>query len=169
MAIYREDVKIYIAAANTNGSALASSNIVAGEITSHGFSGGNRERTSDPAFGGYIQTRSPRGDFELTMDIAPKLSGTASTDDRWDLYKFGTTGLSTGEEQALAIFIQRNNGSSYKTTAFNNAYVTSWEPSHDAGEYEKGSVTFTIAPETDTGAANIKTSALAASTAFFAW
>ena len=169
MAIYREDVKIYIVAADVNGSALASSDEVKGEITSHGFSGGNRERTSDPAFGGYIQTRSPRGDFEISMDIAPKLTGTASTDDRWDLMKFGSTGASTGEEGAYAIFIQRQNSSGSKTTAFNNAYVTSWEPSHDAGEYEQGSVTFTIAPETSLGAANIKTSALAASSAFFNW
>lgn len=167
--IDREAVKIFIAAADTDGSNLASSDQIKGEITNHGMTGGNRTRDSEPAFGGFIVTRSPRGDFVLSMDVTPKLTGTAATDDRWDIFKYGTTGASTGEEVGYAIFISRLKNGAWKTSAFNNAFVSNWEPSHNAAENEKGTVEFTIAPETDLGVANIKTSALAYSTGFFTW
>ena len=116
-AIDREFVTIYIAPADTDGSALASSDAVNGEITSHNLTGGNQDVESVPAFGGFIDKRKPREQFELQMEVVPKLSGTAAISDRWDIFKCGTTGKSTGEATAYAIFIEATDGTNYKTSA----------------------------------------------------
>lgn len=169
-AIDRELVTIYIAPVNTNGSALtASTHIVNGEITSHNLTGGNQDEESVPAFGGYITKRKPREQFELQMDVVPKLSATAGETDRWDLFKYGTSGASTGEASAYTIFITAVDGSNYKTSAFNNCKMTNWEPSHSADDNFGGTATWKFSPETNTGAANLKTSALVHTNAFFTW
>jgi hypothetical protein len=169
-AIDREFVTIYIAPANTNGSALVgSTHIVNGEITSHNLTGGNQDEESVPAFGGYITKRKPREQYELQMDVVPKIGSTTSEVDRWDIFKYGATGASTGEGSAYAIFIVANDGTNKKTSAFNNCKLTNWEPSHSADDNYTGTATWKFSPETDTGAANLKTSALAHTETFFNW
>jgi len=170
-AIDREFVTIYVVSADVDGSDVASSDAVNGEITSHNLTGGNQDVESVPAFGGFIDKRKPREQFELQMEVIPKISTTASITDRWDIFKYGTTGKSTGEAAAYAIFIEAydTETSSYKTSGFNNCKMTNWEPSHDADDNMGGSATFKFSPETDTGAANLATSSLAKSDAFFNW
>jgi hypothetical protein len=168
-AIDREFVTIYITSANTNGSALATSDIVNGEITSHNLTGGNQDVEVVNAFGGDINKRKPREQFEITMDVVPKISSDSGVTDRWDIFKYGNTGASTGEGSAYAIFIQAANGSVFKTSAFNNCSLTNWEPSHSADDNYMGSATWKFSALTDTGAANLKTSSLASSNAFFNW
>ena len=168
-AINRDMVSIYIVAADTNGADLASTDIIKGEITSHNLSGGTQDIESVAAFGGFIDKEKPREQFEISMDVVPKISATASETDRWDVFKYGAGGLSSGEGSSYAIFIQAKDGSNYKTTAINNARVTTWEPSHSADDNSEGSITFKFSPEDEVGSANLKTSALATSDAFFAW
>lgn len=168
-AIDREYVTIYIAPADTDGSALASSDIVNGEITSHNLTGGNQDVESVAAFGGFIDKRKPREQFEISMDVVPKLSATASETDRWDVYKYGATGASNGEGGMYSIFIVATDGTNYKTSAFNNCSLTNWEPSHSADDNYMGTATWKFSPTDDADAANLKTSALAPSDAFFNW
>jgi len=168
-AIDREFVTIYIAPVDTNGSNLAASDAVNGEITSHNLTGGNQDVESVPAFGGFIDKRKPREQFEISMDVVPKLSATASETDRWDVYKYGATGSSNGEGNSYSIFVTAVDGTNYKTSAFNNVKLTNWEPSHNADDNYTGTATWKFSPETDTGAANLKTSALVSSDAFFDW
>lgn len=169
VAINRDMVSIYIVSADTDGSALATSDIIKGEITSHNLTGGTQDVESVPAFGGFIDKEKPREQFEISMDVVPKIDSSAAVTDRWDIMKYGSTGLSSGEGSSYAIFIVAQNGSYYKTTAINNAKVTTWEPSHDADDNAAGSITFKFSPEDDIGAANLKTSALAPSNSFFNW
>lgn len=168
-AIDREFVTIYIAPVGTAGSNLASSDIVNGEITSHNLTGGNQDEESVPAFGGYITKRKPREQFELTMEVVPKLSATPAETDRWDVFKYGATGASTGEGSGYSIYVVAKDGTNYKTSAFNNCKMTSWEPTHNADDNYTGSATWKFSPETDAGAANLKTSSLIHTNGFFSW
>ena len=168
-AINRDMVSIYIVPADTDGSDLASSDIIKGEITSHNLTGGTQDVESVPAFGGFIDKEKPREQFEISMDVVPKISAVAGETDRWDIYKYGATGASSGQGGDYAIFIAAVDGSNYKTTAINNARVTSWEPSHSADDNSAGSITFKFSPEDGVGAANLKTSALIHTDAYFTW
>lgn len=168
-AINRDMVTIYIVAADTDGASLASSDAIPGEITSHNLTGGNQDVESVPAFGGFIDKEKPREQFEISMDVVPKIDTSAAVTDRWDIYKYGATGVSSAQGSDYAIFISAVDGANHKTTAINNARVTNWEPSHDADDNAAGSITFKFSPEDDVGVANLKTSALAASSVFFDW
>lgn len=171
MAIDREFVTIFIAPADTDGSALATSDEVNGEITSHNLTGGNMDVESVPAFGGFIDKRKPREQFEIQMDVTPKFTTTAAETDRWDIFKYGTTGKSTGESGNYSIYIEAYDSltGARKTTALNNCNMTNWEPAHSADDNMGGSATFKFSPETDSGAANLATSALGSSNGFFNW
>ena len=167
-AINRDMVSIYIASSSdVNGSALATTTYkIDGEITSHNLSGGTQDIESVAAFGGFIDKEKPREQFEISMDVVPKIDANA---DRWDIFKYGAGGLSSGQGSDCTLCIQAANGTDFKTTMINNARATSWEPSHSADDNSSGTITFKFSPEDDAGAANLKTSALAASVAFFNW
>lgn len=168
-AIDREFVTIYIKADEIDGSELADSDMVNGEITSHNLTGGNRDIESVAAFGGFIDKRKPREQFEISMDVVPKLSGTASVTDRWDVYKYGATGLSSDEGGAYTIAITATDGTNYKTSIFRNCNLTNWEPTHSADDNYSGTATWKFSPTDDSDAANLKTSALEIDNAFFNW
>lgn len=168
-AIDRNGVTISIAAADTDGSALVSGDEIKGEITSWGNAGGNQDVENVAAFGGFINKIKAREQFEITMEVTPKIDSDASVTDRWDIFKYGATQTSLGTGSLFAIFIENANGSNFKTFASNNAQLVSWEPSHSADDNMVGTATWKISPETDLGADNVRTSAVAASDAFFTW
>ena len=161
-AINRGDVNIYIVEAGQPGSALAASDIVSGEITSWGLSGGNKDVESVAAFGGFIDKEKPREQFELTLDIVPKIDTLSSN--RWDTYKYGAGLTSATEGTNKAIFVEASDGTNKKTWAFNNAFAVTWDPSHSADDNMSGSFTFKFSPTDDAGNANLQTSNIAAST-----
>jgi len=165
-AINRGDVNIYIVEAGQPGSALLPSDIVKGEITSWGLSGGNKDVESVAAFGGFIDKEKPREQFELTLDIVPKIDTADSN--RWDTYKFGAGLTSATEGTKKAIFVEADDGTNKKTWAFNNAFAVTWDPSHSADDNMSGSFTFKFAPTDDSGNANLQTSNVAA-TSMPAW
>ena len=68
-AIARSDVTIYIVAADTDPSALASSDAVSGEITNWEQTGGNQDVESRPAFGGYIDVEKAREQIEVSFEV----------------------------------------------------------------------------------------------------
>jgi hypothetical protein len=171
VAINRDMVSIYIAgSSDVNGSALATSTYqIKGEITSWNVTGGTQDVESVPAFGGFIDKEKPREQFEISMDVVPKIDSSAAVTDRWDILKYGAEGKSSGEGSACTIAIVAQNGAVYKTTMINNAKVTMWEPSHDADDNATGSITFKFSPEDDVGVDNLRTSSLAPSNAYFNW
>jgi hypothetical protein len=167
-AINRDMVSIFIAgSADVNGSAIATTTYkISGEITSHNLTGGTQDIESVPAFGGFIDKEKPREQFEISMEVVPKIDSNA---DRWDVFKYGAGGLSSGQGNECTICIQAQSGANFKTTMLNHARATAWEPSHSADDNAMGTITFKFSPEDDLGVANLKTSALAASNAFFNW
>jgi len=165
--VFPSETSIYIVAANTNGSALTVGDKVIGEITNFSLSGGDQDVESIPVIGGFVDKEMPRNQFEVSFDVIVQNTA-ASTLDRWDIYKYAG-GLSSAEGALKAIFVESSTGSLYKTFAFNNARAVTWEPEMAADDMLKGSITFKFAPTTALGAANLKTSALLATNAFFNW
>jgi hypothetical protein len=165
--VFQNDVSIFIAPAGTNGSAVTVAHKIAGEISNFKVSGLEQENDYKQLFGGQLEIEKPRSPGTVSFDVS--VSGlAASTLDRWDLYKF-PTGLSTDETANKAIFIASLVDGVWKTVAINNARITTLDTEHSAdGELTK-SATFSFAASTALGAANLKTSALAYSVAFFAW
>ena len=154
-AINRGDVKIYIAEAGTNGSSITDADAVKGEITSWGLSGGNKDVESVAAFGGFVDKEKPREQFELTLEVIPKID----TDDsnRWDLYKYGVGLTSATEGTKKAIFVEATSAAGNKTWGFNNCFAVTWEPSHSADDNLSGSFTFKFSPTDDADKANLIT------------
>ena len=165
-AISRKMIKIAIVAAGTNASAIDSSDWVIGEIKEYSQTGGAPDINSDAVFGGFVDEEVPVSQFEVTMDVIPKIDSNA---DRWDsfiygLHSVGESYVSNKLAGKKAIFIEARNGSDFKTLAYNNAVGTTFEPSHNADENRRVNFTFKLSPEDDSGLANFQAKAVAAST-----
>lgn len=171
--IQASETRIYIVSANVNGSALASSDRVIGEIENYSQSGGEQDIESVPTFGdgttqAFLDKEKARTQLEISFDVYVN-NAAASTLDRWDIYKYGSGGTSITEGDSKAIFIESLTGGLIKTTAMNNCRAVTWEPGQSADDMMKGTMTFKFSPATAAAAANLKTSALSSSSAFFNW
>lgn len=166
--VFQNDVSIYIGAADTVGSAIATAvNKIIGEISNFSISGLEQENEFKQLFGGQLEIEKPRSNGTISFDISVS-NVAASALDRWDLYKF-PTGLSSEETANKAIVIAAISNGIWKTIAINNARVTELTTEHSAdGELTK-SVTFSFAATTPLGVANLKTSTLAPSTNYWTW
>lgn len=165
--IFRGDISIYIVDADTDGSSLTDADKITGEISNWEIDG--LEDTFDVKylFGGDLEIERPRGQGTVSFDVS--VSNTAaSTLDRWDEFKF-SSGTSTDAVAGKAIFIQASSNSLFKTIAINNAKVTTSPTTMSAEDELQKTVSFTFNAQTAAGAANLKTSSVAASTAFFTW
>lgn len=157
-AIQRKFVDIYIVNADTDPSALASTDIVKGEITQYSKSGGEDDAETVHAFGGDISKDKPRSQIELSFEITPSMEEA----DRWDKLVYGLTNgvyVSNKSVGDKAIFIQAKNGSSFKTHAFNNCNSVNWDWQHEADDNRTGTFSFKLSPESRTGIANHMTAA----------
>ena len=164
-AINRQMIKIAIVAAGTNGSALSSSDWVVGEIKEYSQSGGAPDMNSEAVFGGYVDEQVPVTQLEVTMDVIPKIDGESN---RWESYIFGlhSTAQSYVSNKLAgkkAIFIQAKDGSNFKSLAYNNAFGSTFEPSHNADENRRVNFTFKLSPENEDGVANFQAKAVATS------
>lgn len=166
--VFPNETSIYIVNKDTNGSALTDAGKIVGEITNWNKSGGEQEIESIPVIGGFVDKESPRSQMELSFDVIVN-NTSASTLDRYDTFYMGTGGTSAGESVEKAIFITATTGTGYKTFAFNNCRAVTWEPEMAADDMLRGTITFKLSPTTPLGVANLRTSALAASNAFFNW
>ena len=164
--VFPSETSIFIVASGTAGSALTAADKVAGEITNLSQTGGEQDIESIPTIGGYVDKEKPRTQFELSFDVIIQ-NTVASTLDRWDIYKYGTTGSASAEGADKAIFISMLTGGNWKTYAFNNCRAVTWEPEMAADDMLRGTITFKFSPTTALGVTNLKTSALAYSTSFF--
>ena len=166
--VFPSETTISIVASGTNGSAITVADKVAGEVTNWSLSGGEQEIESIPVIGGFVDKEVPRTQFELSFDVIVQ-NTVASTLDRWDIFKYGTTGSAANEGIDKAIFIMSLTNSLAKTFAFNNCRTITWEPEMAADDMLKGSLTFKFSPTTPLGVTNLKTSALHQSVSFFNW
>lgn len=168
--VFPNETSIYIVAAGTNGSAITAADKIAGEVTNISISGGSKDVESIAVVGGFVDKEMPRDQIEVSMDVIVQ-NTVASTLDRYDVYKFGTGGTSATDGSDKTIFLSAltNSGTLWKTWAFNNCNVVTWEPELAADDMWRGTITFKLSPQTALGAANVKSSALAYSTAFFNW
>jgi hypothetical protein len=166
--VFQNDVSIYIGAADTVGSAVASAtNKIVGEISNFSIGGLDQENDYKQLFGGQLEIEKPRSNGTVTFDVSVSNVATSAFD-RWDLYQF-PTGLSSEETANKCIVIAAISNGIWKTIAINNARITSLETEHSAdGELTK-SVTFSFAATTPLGVANLKTSTLAPSTSYWSW
>lgn len=165
--IFPNETSIYIVAAGTNGSALASSDLVKGEVTNVKITGLEQPKEVVNVIGGQVDKRLPRTMGELSFDVIVSNSS-AATIARWDLMKY-STGLSTDVPVSKAVFIQFLSNSIYDTMGINNADVTIGETEMAADDMLKKSVTLKFTPVTTLGVANLRTSSVASSSSFFNW
>lgn len=167
--IKRDNMKIFIVAANTAGSSLTTSDAIVGEITNWGRSGGEEDFETIYTVGGDLEKDMPRSQMELSFDVIIN-DASATTLDRYDTYWMGSNGESSGNAQSKAIFISNvSDAGVWKTWAFNNCKAVTWEPEFEAEDLVRGSITFKFNSLTSTGASNLKSSALSYSTSFFNW
>jgi len=166
VAISRNKVNISIVDADTNASALASSDIVEGEIKTYNKSGGAQDIESDPVFGGYVDKEKPREQVEVSFEIIPKI-GTDS--DRWDsmTYALDGTGVYTMADSTStlpsnkAIFIEAADGSNYKSMGFNNCNISVLDMEHSADDNRTYNMTLKFSPTNDSNVSNFMTLATA--------
>jgi hypothetical protein len=182
-AISRRQVKIWVTAANAAPSTLldvaATSpthlGYIAGQIKSYSKSGGENDVEADPVFGGYVDKEKPISQVEISMDIVPAIEAAMSNVFEEYSYTKETIGASTVYTMSTdnldasavapgdrAIYIQANNGTDFKTYAFNNAQVTVLDLEHNADDNRTYTMTMKMAPTTDRGVSNIMTGALRA-------
>lgn len=155
--IFPNETTIYIAPSSTNMASLATSDKVIGEVTNWSISGGAQEVESVPVIGGFVDKEMPRDQYEVSFDVICSNLYT-STFDRYDIYKYGTTLVSTAEGSDKMIAIAFTSNSLTKVIAMNNCRAITWEPEMAADDMLKGTITFKFSPTTALGVANLKTS-----------
>ena len=163
--IFPDEAKIYIVAADVNGSTLATSDEVTGEVSNYSESGGEKDLETIPVFGGgNIDKEGARSQVEVTFDVEMQYTTPQGAVTKWDEYKYGAGLTSATEGVAKAIFIEWTDSSNFYTRAYNNVKGVSWNPTSGADGNLKGTMTFKLSPTTAAAAANVKVAALAAST-----
>lgn len=165
--IFPNETSIYIVSAGVNGSALASSDKIIGEITNVKVSGLEQSKDVVNVIGGQVDKRTPRTMGEVSFDVIVA-NTSATTIARWDLLRFAN-GLSTDVSADKAVFIQFLSNGIFDTMAVNNAGITVGDTEMAADDMLKKSVILKFTPATTLGVANLRTSSVAASTSFFTW
>lgn len=165
--IFPNETSIYIVPSGTVGSALASSDKIVGDVTNVKITGLEQSKDAVNVIGGQVDKRTPRTPGEISFDVIVN-NTSAATFARWDLLRFAT-GLSSDISADKAVFLQFLSNSIYDTMAINNAAVTVGDTEMAADDMLKKSVTLKFMAVTPLGVANLKTSALAASSNFFNW
>lgn len=161
-AIFPDEVKIYVVAADIDGTALATSDAITSYVTNYKKSGGNKDTEQIVLFGGAnLEKEMPREQFEVSFDVIPQYGADATL---FDEYVSGTALTSAGEAAAKAIFIEATDGTYFYTIAMNNCKAVTWEPENAADDYLKGTITFKFNATTSAGTANYEVSSTASST-----
>lgn len=168
-AIFPSEVSVYIAPAGTVGSALATSDAVTTEISNFSLSGGSKDITSEPFFGGaFIDKESPREQYEISFDVYVSYDNAV----RWEALLMGgnlesTSASSDGESDSFRVFIEATDGTDYKTMAMDNCQAVTFEPEMASDDYMKGTLTLKFSPTNSSADANYLIADVAASDAYF--
>jgi len=163
--LFPDEASIYIVSADTDGSELTNDDLVTGEVSNYSETGGDKETSSIPVFGGgNVDKEDPRGQIEVSFDIEMQYTTPYGVATKWDAFKYGSglTSATSGAKQA--IFIQWTDGTNFYTRAYNNASAVSWNPTSAADGNLKGTISFKLSPTTANASANLKIASTAAST-----
>jgi hypothetical protein len=155
-----DNIKIYIEDAGTAASSIDTTNVFDGQITSVSRSGGEESVESEAAFNGFIKNKPPRSIIEWSMDLAP----TDGNDVDWTSFLYGEdTGAGTTDPvytssisptDKLVVIEEYSEGSVIGTHVLDNASVTSPDETNDATDVKRRSLTFSAAPQTESGMPN---------------
>jgi len=130
-------------------------------VTNWSQSGGDTETETINIFGNAnIQKRSPRNEFEVGFDFVMRSSGALLFESLlMGSALSGSTALESATdaiELVVYVELQDEDGSTYKTYAYNNALCTSYEAEMSAEDHAQGSVTLKTASTTAAAASNVK-------------
>lgn len=168
-AISRSKTTIYIAPVGTAMADLASTTYeVAGEIKSYSKSGGEKDVESDAVFGGYVDKEKPTSQFEVEMEVVPKVN----TDQmRWNDFVYAKDTANTNidiytsaqetstQPSDRMIAIEATDGTNYSSLVFNNCNSVMLDVEHNADDNQTGTINFKFSPTDDSGVANLITAA----------
>jgi hypothetical protein len=176
-SIARSKVNIYLVNAGTAPSALASSDLITGEITNYNLSGGESDSESVAAFGGFIDKEKPTSQFELSLEVVPNLASATKAVEWANITRVKETiGAATvytvtnaaatasvvyPTSKMVVISAYDSATSVYNTVAYNNADVTTFEMDHSADDNRTLNLTFKFSPQTTAGKSNVMEAALA--------
>lgn len=147
--ITADGVKIYIAAKDSVGSALVAGDEHQASVTNIDASGGAQELDSVRTFGGYLDKKKVREQFEITMDVIIRLDSTDETVAvQWD-------DLNDGGTVKRMVAIQGGNATDgYYWNAWNNVSSINFDKEFAAEDEWKGTITFKLSPTTEDGNQN---------------
>ena len=152
-ALYYDECTVYIAPADTDGSSLASSDIVSSLITNFKESGGEKDKEQLSTFGGgNIDIKKPRAQFEVSFDIVSLYSDPA----KFDEMRFGAGLTSATDGTDKAIFLAYTDGTDKYVRAYNNATVTALEPEQSTDDVLKGTIVFKLSATDSSANANLQ-------------
>lgn len=143
-------------ASGTNGSSVAATDWITGEIKEYSQSGGEQDVESDPHFGGYVDKEKPVSQVELSFEITPDLSSPV----RWEaLARSVDTNTSVytmaGDISDKSVFIQAGNATDgWQSVAFNNCNVTTLDMSHSADDNKTNTLNLKMSPTNSSGVSN---------------
>ena len=163
--IFPDECTVSVVTAGTDGSSLASSDEVTGEVTNYSETGGDKDTESIAVFGGgNLDKENPRSQVEVSFDIALQYAPPQGAVTKWDIFKFGSGLTSATEGVAQVIYLEWTDGSNYYTRAYNNAKGVTRNPTSAADGNLTGTMTFKLSPTTTANAANVQIAAAASST-----
>lgn len=165
--VFPNEVSVFVAPAGTNGSSVTVANQIVGEITNWKINGGAISKDLVNVFGGQLDIRKPREMLEISFDIYVN-NAYASSLDRWSTYA-ASDGTSSSLPVQKAVFISGLSNGKWITYAANYADVTTSDFEQAADDALKATITMKVVPVSTLGVANIKSSQLAYSTAYFTW
>jgi len=163
--IFPDEATITIGTATLQGSTIASSDSVTGEVSNFSESGGEKDTESIAVFGGgNIDKETPRSQFEVSFDVHLQYTPTNGNSTKWDAFKFGSGLTSSTEGVSQTIYVEWSDGSNYYTRAYNNAKAVSFSPTSSADGNLTGTITFKLSPTDSAAADNMQVVNTAAST-----
>lgn len=166
-SVFPNEVSIYVAPAGTNGSSVTAAHQIVGEVTNWKVTGGGIAKDLVNVFGGQLDIRKPREMIEISFDIYSNNTFNSSLE-RWAIAS-ASDGTSASLPVPKAVFISSLSNSKYMTYAVNYADVTVSDVEQAADDAMKVTVTMKVVPVSTLGVANLKSSSLIYSNAYFNW
>jgi len=149
-----DNVKIYIAAVDTIGTALVAGDEYQAEVTAANTSGGEIDYESKAVFGGFIDLKKPQAQITVTLDVILRF-GTDVT--QWDT-------LNTSGVSKMIAIEATDGGTEFYWNAFNNVRTINFDKEFAADGEWKGTMTFKLSASDAAGISNLQNGGLATAT-----
>jgi hypothetical protein len=146
-----DKVTIWIESAGAIYSALT--NAYNSEVTNFNQEGGAIDYESIAVFGGFIDSKKPKEQLTITMDVILRYGADAT---QWEILN--------GSTDKKMICIQATDGTNYYWKAYNNVRVVNFDTEFEAEGEWRGTMTFKLSATDADGKVNIKYGATGAAT-----